>query len=426
MARLKLIKTAIEAQEPKDKDHYLWDSVLPRFGLRVTPKGARIYLVQYRAKAAQGHGNKTRRITIGQHGKPWTIDLARDEARRILAKVDLGQDPFDDREQDLQARQREIEAAQLRKLDNFGSVADRYIAYCARLKTGKEIARHLRHDIIPHWKARHIADISRRDVRSLLDTITMRSPSVSRLAYAAMRGLFAWCLERDLIDHSPCQGIKAPPRSTARDRVLSDQELITIWTAADSMGYPYGPIIKLLILTGQRLNEVCDMTWAELDLETNVWRLPKERTKNGKAHELDLSPQARDLIDQALRMGRFVFCARGGGTGFRGYSAAKRKLDKIIHQIRLKADPLCAPMEPWRVHDLRRTTATGCASLGFAPHVIEWVLNHISGARGGLVGVYQRHQYRQERKAALITWGGYVEGLVTGKTPDSNVIPIRA
>ena len=426
MARVKLIKTVIEAQGPRDKDFYLWDSVLPRFGIRFTRQGARVYLVQYRARAAQGHGNRTRRISIGHHGKPWTIDMARDEARRILAKVDLGQDPFADREQDLEARQKEIEAAQLRKLDNFGSVADRYIAYCARLKTGKEIARHLRHDVIPHWKARHIADISRRDVRSLLDTITIRSPSVSRLAYAAMRGLFAWCLERDLIEHSPCQGIKAPPRSTARDRVLSDQELVTIWAAADRMGYPYGSIIKLLILTGQRLNEVCDMTWSELDLETNVWRLPKERTKNGKAHELDLSPQARDLIDQTPRSSRFVFCARGGLTGFRGYSAAKRKLDKIIHQIRLGADPHSPPMEHWRVHDLRRTAATGCASLGFPPHVIEWVLNHISGARGGLVGVYQRHQYRQERKAALITWGGQVECLVTGKLPSSNVVPIRA
>lgn len=434
MATAKLTKPTVEATTAGGADSYLWDTVLPRFGLRVTPAGARIYLVQYRAKAAPGDRPKTRRITIGQHGKPWTVEKAREEAKLLLARVDLGRDPFADREDEREARRRAAEAtalqshaAALRQRDNFKAVAERYIEICMKAtRSGDETARLLRHGPIPAWSDRHIADVRRAQVADLLDTIKKRSPAVARATYAALRGLFAWCIERDLITSSPCEGLTAPPRSEARDRVLTDDELRIIWSASDGLGFPFGPVVKLLMLTGQRRAEVGGMTWAEVDIEGATWRIPRERTKNGKAHEVDLSPQALVILKEIARTGPHVFPARGEG-GVRGFSATKRKLDQLVEAVRRDADPeLAEPMDAWRLHDLRRTAATGMAAMGLPPHVVERVLNHISGTQSGLVGVYQRHEYRPERKTATTAWGDHVEAVVNGRRPASNVVAFRA
>ena len=458
MASLKLTDGEVEKIEPGERDAYAWDTALPRFGVRVTPAGARIYLVQYRAKGAPGEGTKTRRITIGQHdGDMWNTTKARAAARKLLAPVDLGQDPFADREAKLAAEvaakvaAAEAEAlkareAEARIRDSFEAVTTRYIAFHMKAnRTGGETARLLRHGPVKAWKGRHIAEIRRTDLADLIDTIKQRSPAVARATYAALRGLFAWCLERDLIIASPCQNITAPPRPEARDRVLADSELAVIWNASDALGYPFGPVIKLLILTGQRRAEVANMAWAEIDLDAAVWRIPKERTKNGKAHEVDLSPQAIEVLKSVKRNGPTLFPARKAPSrkavparvdvtaetqGVRGFSAAKRKLDGEAEALwqealaKAKAKNV-GPMRPWRMHDLRRTAATGMAGMGFAPHVIERVLNHISGVQSGLVGVYQRHEYRAERKAALTAWGAQVEAVAKGEALPSNVRPLR-
>jgi integrase len=443
MSSLKLTDGLVEAIEASVRDTYVWDSALPRFGVRVTAAGARVYLIQYRAKAAPGEPTKTRRITIGQHdGGLWNVTKARAAARKLLAPVDLGRDPFAEREEERQARQAAAEAAaaqeraeELRQRDNFKAVAERYIDLCMQTnRSGAETARLLRHGPIPAWQDRHVGEVRRVDLADLIDTIKRRSPAVARATYAALRGLFKWCLERDLILSSPCEALTAPPRPVARDRVLADQELKLVWKGADSLGYPFGPVIKLLILTGQRREEVAAMTWAELDLKASIWRIPKERTKNGRAHEVDLSPQALAVIKSFARSGEHVFPARpdkdpkkAKAQGVRGFSATKRTLDKLIEALRQKADPkLEGAMDRWRFHDLRRTAATGMAAMGFPPHVVERVLNHVSGTQSGLVGVYQRHEYRPERKAALTAWGARVEAIASGVEPASNVQAIRA
>jgi integrase len=268
-------------------------------------------------------------------------------------------------------------------------------------------------------------------VADLLDAIANRSPAVARATYAALRGLFAWCKERDLIDASPCEGLTAPPRSKARDRVLTDDELRLTWRASERLGYPFGPVVQLLMLTAQRRSEVAGMTWAELDLDAAVWRIPAERTKNGKAHEVDLNAQALAVLADVKRSGALVFPARGEGS-VRGFSATKRRLDELAEEVRAAdaieagIEPAAEPLAEWRLHDLRRTAATGMAGLGFPPHVVERVLNHVSGAQGGLVGVYQRHEYRAERKAALTAWGSYVEAVLSGVPKPSNVRKLRA
>jgi integrase len=446
VAALKLTDGEVEKAVAAAAEYHLWDTTVRRLGVRVTPSGSKIYLVQYRAKAAPGKVSPTRRIRIGKHdGEVWNVAKARAAARKLLARVDLGGDPF---AEDERAR-RDAEAADLaaakeaeaRERDRFELVAERYIETCMKTnRSGDETARLLRHDAVPAWKGRPVTELRRADVAELLDGIKRRSPAVARATYAALRGLFGWCLERDLIESSPCDRITAPPRPEARDRVLADDELQLIWKASDGLGFPFANVVKLLMLTGQRRAEVAGMAWAEVDLEAGIWRIPKERTKNAKAHELDLSPQAVALLRDLKPEGPFVFPARAAPKrksaapvkappqpegGVRGFSAVKRRLDELIEDERREAK-LEGPMTPWRLHDLRRTAATGMAGMGIAPHVVERVLNHISGAQGGLVGVYQRHDYRGERKTALTAWGARVEAIVTAQPKPSNVHVLRA
>ncbi len=433
MAVVKLTKSAIEAVVPGPKDVYLWDTELKRFGVRITKAGARIYLVQYRPARVSGSANIFRRITIGQHGKPWTIEAARKQARTILAEVDQKADPFADRRAELAARQlanqtaaaAQAEAeriAALRLRSTFEAVAKRFIE--TRLDTtrsGTETARLIKYDAIPAWRDRQVADIRRGDVAQLLDDVATRSPAVSRSVYAALRGLFAYAVERDLIEVSPCASVKAPPRPEARDRVLSDAELLTIWNGCDQISPIFAAAIRLLMLTGQRRSEVAEARWDEFDMTAAVWRIPKERSKNGREHELDLSPQAVAILEQQPRTTAFVFPARGEGP-IKGFAATKRQLDAEIAKLRRQDE--VQPMAGWRIHDLRRTFATGLAEMGLSPHVIERVLNHVSGVTSGLVGVYQRHEYRPERKAAMVAWGQRVDAIVKGSPVPSNVVEL--
>jgi integrase len=436
MAKLKLTKTTVEAVTPEKSDVFLWDSLVPRFGVKITPSGSRIYLVQYRAKAAPGQKSVIRRVTIGKHGELWTVEKARGEAKTLLAAADLQRDPFEERRTErhdkamaeiasIAEAEERARADAIRERDEFSKVADRYIELrLGQNKSGDESARLIKYDAVPTWTGRHISEIRRADVADLIDGIRSRSPAVARATYAALRGLFSWCVERDLIQHSPCEGMKAPPRVTARDRVLSDDELLTVWRGCTALGFPFGTAHKILMLTGQRRSEVSEMEWSELDLDAAIWRIPKERTKNGKAHEVDLCPLAVTILKEIPEISEFVFPARGGG-GVQGFSAAKRQLDETIAKDMKRAAP-DASMAPWVTHDLRRTCATGMASMNFPPHVVERVLNHISGTQSGLVGVYQRHEYRDERRAALLAWGAHVEAIATGKRPASNIVAITS
>jgi integrase len=451
MAKRKLTDGFVEGLAADGRDQVIWDAELARFGLRLTPAGKRIYLVQYRAKPAPGVASTTRKVTIGEHdGRLWNVTKARAQARKVLGAVDAGGDPVAERiaqaaaDEMARAEAAELQAqaaiqAEARERDRFEAVTERYVA--ARLigkKSGREFARHLRRGPMVAWRGRHVVAIRRVDVRDLLDEIGKRSPASARLTYAALRGLFGWCIEREIIEISPCDHVKAPARPVARDRVLSEDELQAVWQGADCLGFPFGPIIKLLMLTGQREAEVAGMTWAEVDLEAATWNIPKERTKNRRAHAVDLSPEAVEIIESLPRLGDLLFPARNAParkhvrdeseTGPRpvaGFSAAKRILDGDVKR-KTKADLVTAALAPWRIHDLRRTAATGMAGMGFPPHVVERVLNHASGVTGGLVGVYQRHEYRTERRAALEAWGKRVAAIVSGAALPSNVRKLRA
>ncbi len=457
MATFKLTDGLVEAIEPTENDTYAWDSALPRFGVRVTRAGARIYLVQYRPKTAPGVAPKTRRITIGQHdGDLWNTTKARAAARRILGAVDTGRDPFADREAEREAdhlARLALQAAAVaataeaerRATETFAAVAELFIQRKAKTnRTWAETERLLRFGMdkkpgkrasghpkakgaapgpIKAWGSRHVSEIRRVDVADLLERISERSPAVARSTFAALRPLFDWCIERELIEVSPCDKLTGPVRPQARDRVLDDAELRLIWKASEALAFPFGPVVQLLMLTGQRRTEVAGMAWAEIDLDAARWRIPAERTKNAKAHEIDLSPQAVAVLEKIAKAGPHVFPARGEGF-VRGFSATKRRLDALAESVATE-DKVEAP-GPWRIHDLRRTAATGMAGMNFAPHVVERVLNHISGAQGGLVGVYQKHEYRVERKAALTAWGAHVAAVIAGEAMASNVVEMTS
>jgi integrase len=230
---------------------------------------------------------------------------------------------------------------------------------------------------------------------------------------AGLRPFFKWCVRRKIIATSPAEKIDAPKMPNARDRVLSEEEIKFFWLATSTLDSIHGAFHRVLLLTVQRREEVAGMRWSELDVEKGMWTIPKERTKNGKEHLVHLSPQALACLP-VRGDSVFVFPSQGGQTSISGYSKAKRKLDSSLRFSK-----------PWRVHDLRRTAASGMAALGYQPHIIERVLNHVSGAQGGLVGVYQRYEYLEDRKRALLAWGNHVEALISDKPAIRNVVPFR-
>ena len=278
---------------------------------------------------------------------------------------------------------------------------------------------------------RPLATITRVQIAATIDKVQGRSGAAARHLFADVRPVFAWALDRGLIETNPMAGMKAPAASEKRKRVLTEEEVKAFWQAATEEGWPFSSVFKVLLLTGQRREEVAGMRWREVDRDAGEWVIAKERAKNGERHELDLHPEAVHLLDPlgeeaAPRLKRtaegkedFVFSTTGR-TPVSGFGRVKARVDARMQET------LGDKFQPWRIHDLRRTAASGMAALGSLPNVIERVLNHVSGAQGGLVGVYQQYEYRPERKAAIMAWGDHLMQLVScEEKPATNVVPLR-
>jgi integrase len=255
------------------------------------------------------------------------------------------------------------------------------------------------------------------------------------------RAAFAWAVRRGMVAGNPFAELPIAKSIAKRERVLSDDELGEIWRAAGDALSPYSTIVRLLILTGQRRGEVAGMTWGELLDDLASWTMPSERTKNGTAHMVPLSAPARNLVRALLpddsngakrapaerRSSTTLVLPGAVGTPFSGWSKAKAALDKAILDARAKAAPKGAkpkPLVPWSLHDLRRTVATGLQRLGVRLEVTEAVLNHISGSRGGIAGVYQRHDWANEKRAALDAWASRIASIVEGQATGDNVVTL--
>ncbi|RYG87180.1 MAG: integrase, partial [Alphaproteobacteria bacterium] len=300
-------------------------------------------------------------------------------------------------------------------------------------------------EAVPVLKAKALPAIKRSDIAAVLDRMNDR-PAAARLAHATLRKLFKWAVGRGDLERSPMDGMKAPAGVAARDRVLSDHELALVWRGAGTLGYPFAPLFQLLIVTGQRREEVSGLAWGELDRASATWSLPANRAKNGQAHIVPLSPVAMEVLDNLAKS--LAGCAdedaaaepvewprKGlvftttGKTPVSGYSKGKTRLDAAIVAVAAE-DAAAAGASPegvagWRVHDLRRTMATGFQRLGVRFEVTEAVLNHVSGAKSGVAGVYQRHDWKEEKRTALEAWGRHVASSLNPAAVTGNVIELE-
>jgi integrase len=393
-------------------DAIFFDEDDPGFGLRIRAGGKKTWIVQYRI------GAKQRRVTLGTVNA-LDPEKARKVARDRLAQVTLGGDP-----------QAEKLAARAKAKVTLGAVVDAYLAAKKddlRPKTFDETERYLR----KHWRLLHglpIHKIERRDVASRLrEIIAENGPIAAARARANLSTLFAWAVGEGYADQNVVIGTHRPDQeTTSRDRVLSDAEIVDVWNACRDDDY--GRIVRLLILTGQRREEAGAMAWSELDHQRGTWSIPGTRTKNGRPHMITLPRLAWSIIETVGRR-KDVDCLFGrGGTGFGGWSKSKASLDQRMLEAREQAARKTRrselkPTTPWVVHDLRRTVATRMADVGVLPHVIETVLNHVSGHRGGVAGIYNRSSYEREVRAALALWSDHIRSLVEHSQP--TVVTLR-
>jgi integrase len=245
-----------------------------------------------------------------------------------------------------------------------------------------------------------VHEITKRDIVEIVSAIEQRgAPGTANKTLKSIKTFLRWCVGRAILDRSPAEGVPMPAREVARDRVLDDTELAQVILTARTMGGPYGGIVELLALTGQRREEVAGLQRDELDLVQRIWTIPKARTKNAKAHIVHLSKQALAVLKRAEQSGPLLLSPLGTKT-FQNFTNAKRVLDQL------------SGVTGWRLHDLRRTCVSGMARLGIAPHVADKILNHQSGTISGVAAVYQRHEFLTERRDALDLWGAHVARLL--------------
>jgi integrase len=395
MPRVKLTKSVIDALPTPAKDLVYWDVASPGFGVKVTPKGRKVFIVLYRTAGA---GSRLRKYTIGPHGRV-TLHQARVAAQKIFTARLEGRD--------LAAEKRD--ARRRLVADRVEDLLEAFIAHhVSQNRSAREVSRMLRRDVGLAWGPRSIHDISKRDVIEVVAGVEARgAPFAANKTLKGMKTFLRWCVGRAVLDKSPADGIPLPAREVARDRALSDEELARIIVAARQIGDPYGGIVELLALTGQRREEVARAVWDEIDLTERVWTLSGERTKNGKPHTVHLSDQANLILSRRRNSTPFIFDTwEVGCKPFNQFSFGKRKLDKLSGVVN------------WRIHDLRRTCVSGMARLGVPPHVADKILNHQAGTISGVAAVYQRHDFLAERRDALDRWGAHVAMIINAATRD--------
>lgn len=411
---MKLKATTVETLAATDKRQEIPDDLCTGLYLVVQPTGKKSWQVRYR------HGGVHRRMTLAAFP---TLSLAdaRARARDVMAAASEGRDPAE-----------EVKAAKAPKVpkaeDNRNKVTTLIGQFAKRhlkgLKSGDVVKRELDRFVVATWGDRDIHSITKRDVIDLLDGIADSGRVVTANRIRAYLNKFLnWCVERDILPISPATGVKPVAKETSRDRVLTDDEIRWFWQACDAEGFPWGPLGKVLLLTGQRLNEAAQMSDGEI--RGKVWHLSTDRTKNARAHDVPLSDAVQAVLNAVPRVAdekgvvRFVFTTTAT-TPISGFHKGRQHLADKMGEVAAKERGQPVEIPHWTFHDLRRTAATGMARLGIAVRVTEAVLNHVSGTGGGIVAVYQRHDYADEKRAALDAWSRMVLSLVEGE-PDNVV-----
>jgi integrase len=377
---------------PKSGQVDVFDQGFPGLALRISYGGRKAWVFFYR------FGGRLRRMTLGTY-PALTLAEARQAWRDARTESQSGRDP---------SRAGKGE----RPATDFKNVAAQWILRDqAKNKSRAIVARLLDVNVLPAWEHRQIAEIGRRDVLDVIDAIVDRGAVVTaRRVQSHLHRLFRWAVGRGIVEMNPIADLPKPGSETPRDRVLSDDELIAVWNAAEQLSWQFCFVIRLLILTGARREEIGKLRWSEI--VGGELKLEASRTKNALPHTVPLSAPARATIERVPHIGSspFVFTI-DGSKPVSGWSRTKARLDEL------------SGVESWRVHDLRRTVAIGLQKLGINLQTIEAVLGHTSGSRSGVVGVYQRHNFAEEKRTALEAWGRFVMSLVD--KPAGNVVEMR-
>jgi integrase len=406
----KLTAKTIDAQKLASgkKELIVYDEDIPGFGLRIREGGSRTLVLSYKI------GRRSRRLNLGPAVREAFPDV-RKRALDPLARVRLGQDPAAVKD-----------AGRQQAVETFEKLVERFLVEHekeVKPKTHRDMQRYLTVAAKP-LADRPLATITKRDIAEILSAAVAERGAVSanRLR-SALSSMFVWSMKEGLCEHNPT--IETHRRTeTPRKRVLVDpetgniEELVAVWKALD--GSTFGDVARLLILTGQRRNEIAGLRWSELDEEVTRIKLPDERTKNGLPHLIPLSAPAREILTRRYRIvGRPCVFSRGGG--YASWGRFKGALDGRLQEARKAASR--EPMLPWVIHDLRRSVATGMAKIGILPHVVEAVLNHQSGSKAGVAGVYNLNTYLPEKTAALTLWAEHLMAAISGNS--AKVVPLR-
>jgi integrase len=400
--------------------------------LIIQPSGHKSWQMRFRRP-----GGKIGKMTLGPVltggeisaeptiGTPLTLRAARQLAAEISRQRSLQQDVIAIHKTEQHRRLAEIEEKQK---ENFAAIAQRYIEEHARkrLRGWRDRAKQfglsyppdgepqlIKHGLAELWAERSLRDIGGHDIWLALQ---LGNENRARHRRAALSALFTWALRQRLVELNPCKTVAPPHLPSARDRVLSNDEIRWFWNACEGMG-AFEAALKIMLLTGQRRSEIGGMRWEELR-DDGEWHLPRERTKNKMPHIVPLPPPAMALIVEQPVLGAHVLTTTGS-TPISGWSKIKRKVDDQMLELAREERGENFAIQQWGLHDLRRTAVTGMAELGIRPDVIEQVVNHISGHRGGVAGVYNRAALLPERKAALERWAAHVLGIASKRKAGS-------
>jgi integrase len=398
MATKKLTDKFISGVKPPNlKAVEYWDSSVVGLGLRASPKGQKSWTIIYRINGKQ------KRLTFGKYPAISLSDarkMAGEKLRMVVQDIDPALTTPPPPQKETVQRVVRLFIKRYAKQHN---------------KTWRTTEQILEREIFPVWGERAIQSITRRDVIVRIDSVMDRGKEyMANRLLAILRKFFNWCVERDIIQTSPASGLKPPGKERSRDRILTEEEVKSVWEASQSMGYPFGSIYLLLTITGQRLNEVASMKWEDLNLKENHWTIQADDNKPERLHVVPLSSLALNVIESVPRVAEtgFLFSTTGI-TAVSGFGKAKNRLNQLSN------------VTDWKTHDLRRTATTFMAQLGVAPHVAEAVLNHSSGIVSGVAGVYNRYSYLKEKQDALDLWADKLEAIVKDEELQGAVTPFR-
>ena len=356
------------------------DDELTGFAVRVTAGGAKSFVLGYSVDGRE------RRMTIGKY-PAWSATAARQRVKELRQQIDRGIDPLGEKQQ-------------RRKAPTFSDIAKEYVErHAVKKKSGKLDAVVLDRDVLPVWGARKAGDIKRRDVIALIEAKALSAPIAANRLLALVRMVFNWSISRDLLEYNPCIQVKAPAKERSRDRVLSAEEIRTVWFALDAAVTPtMAGILRLILTSGQRPGEVCSVEWTEISGQW--WTIPSIKTKNGLAHRVPLSSLSLEILNDRPAKGKYVFPPRNLGLDAH---TVEKSLSNAVKENG------CFGLSGWTAHDLRRSMASHLASLGVPRFVIGRILNH---AEPGVTKVYDRHSYDSEKRAALDKWERHLRAII--------------